>query len=147
MLKKKQISIVGFGNVGYELSNALLLAGISVTHICTRSKVENTNYPNTVFVTDLNTLPVGQLTIICVQDSEIENNHHISFRRGVYLKNPIKKGQEIKKKDLCFLRPAHGTDARDVSIVVGAKALKDLEPKKAIFFNKDYLPIGLNNEK
>lgn len=81
------------------------------------------------------------------QDSEIENNHHISFRRGVYLKNPIKKGQEIKKKDLCFLRPAHGTDARDVSIVVGAKALKDLEPKKAIFFNKDYLPIGLNNEK
>jgi len=72
VLKKKQISIVGFGNVGYELSNALLLAGISVTHICTRSKVENTNYPNTVFVTDLNTLPVGQLAIICVQDSEIE---------------------------------------------------------------------------
>lgn len=81
------------------------------------------------------------------QDSEIENNHHISFRRGIYLKNSVKKGQEIKKNDLCFLRPAHGTDSRDVSIVIGAKALKDLEPKKAISSHKDYLPIGSSHEK
>lgn len=73
MFKAKQISIVGFGNVGYELSNSLVLAGFSITHICTRSKVVNTNYPNTAFVTDLNALPIGQLIIICVQDSEIEH--------------------------------------------------------------------------
>jgi len=81
------------------------------------------------------------------QDSEIENNHHISFRRGIYLKNSVQKGQEITENDLCFLRPAHGTDSRDASIVIGAKALKDLKPKKAIFSHKDYLPIGSSHEK
>lgn len=73
MLKVKQISIIGFGNVGYELSKSLLSAGISITHICTRSVIEDSNFPNTVFLTEIDKLPIGQLTLICVQDSEIEN--------------------------------------------------------------------------
>jgi len=73
VFKTKQVSIVGFGNVGYELSNSLLLAGISITHICARSVIEDANFPNTIFLTEIDKLPVGQLTIICVQDDEIEN--------------------------------------------------------------------------
>jgi len=69
----KQISIVGFGNVGYELARSLVSAGYTISHVCTRSKCTDVRFPKTNFVTNLQFLPIGQLTIICVQDDEIEN--------------------------------------------------------------------------
>jgi sialic acid synthase SpsE len=70
---------------------------------------------------------------------ELENRHEISFRRGVYPKRSIYKDEIIKREDLILLRPAHGTDAREIDLVIGSKALKDLEVHVAIEHNIDYL--------
>ena len=71
--KHQKVSIVGYGNVGSHLAEALCNAGIVITHICTQNKVVCEDLPNTSFVTDLQVLPIGQLTLICVHDGEIEN--------------------------------------------------------------------------
>lgn len=72
------------------------------------------------------------------QPSELANGHEVSFRRGAYVKKPILTGDTIKKDDLVFLRPAHGTDARDSELLIGSKAVHDLIPFKAIELDKDY---------
>tara|TARA_B110000858_G_scaffold46598_1_gene53679 strand:- start:1147 stop:2784 length:1638 start_codon:yes stop_codon:yes gene_type:complete len=72
------------------------------------------------------------------QPSEINSGHEISFRRGVYLCNKVKKGEIIQDKDLIFLRPAHGIDARDYKSLVGAEALRDIEPLSALKPGIDY---------
>jgi sialic acid synthase SpsE/spore coat polysaccharide biosynthesis protein SpsF (cytidylyltransferase family) len=72
------------------------------------------------------------------QESELENNHHVSFRRAVYLNKSLPAGSTITKNDLVYLRPAHGTDARDADCVVGAKALKNLQPFVALVPDYDY---------
>lgn len=73
------------------------------------------------------------------QSSELENEHDISFRRGVYLSREVKAGDIIHTDDLVFLRPAHGTDARDMDLLVGSKALKDLVPYAALRYGIDYV--------
>ena len=75
---------------------------------------------------------------------ELDNNHNISFRRGVYLNKDLNKGQIIKKEDLAFLRPAVGTDSRKYSEVIGSKVLKDVKSLNAIREGVDYKNI---NEK
>ena len=67
------------------------------------------------------------------QSSELENGHEISFRRGVYLKRPLKEGDVINPEDLVLLRPAHGTDARDTTLLSGAIATKDIGAFEAIY--------------
>ena len=69
---------------------------------------------------------------------ERANNHHITFRRGVYPKNKIIKGTKINAEDLIYLRPLKGTDARDYKKVLGSIALKDLEPLEILVQNKNY---------
>ncbi len=69
---------------------------------------------------------------------ELKNNHHVSFRRGIYLKKPIKKGGIIKRSNMIFLRPLLGTDARFYKELDGSLALKDINPLKAIYKNIDY---------
>ena len=69
---------------------------------------------------------------------ELENQHHITFRRGIYPKNKIKKGTKIKAEDLIYLRPLEGTDARDYKKVLGSIALKDLEPFEILVLDKNY---------
>ena len=69
---------------------------------------------------------------------EKENKHHISFRRGIYPKTKIKKGQIIKENDLIFLRPLKGTDARNYQKVIGSTSLSDIEPLQPLYENKDY---------
>jgi N-acetylneuraminate synthase/N,N'-diacetyllegionaminate synthase len=72
------------------------------------------------------------------QESELSNSHEISFRRGVYAKRPIPAGNRIAPNDLVLLRPAHGTDAREHGMVVGAIAKKDIKPFVAIHAGRDY---------
>lgn len=70
--------------------------------------------------------------------SELKENHRVSFRRAVYLRRNVKKGEVISASDLVFLRPANGTDARDVDLVVGATSLRDINAFTAIIKNLDY---------
>ena len=72
------------------------------------------------------------------EKSEIEENHRVSFRRAVYLNRDVQKGEVISALDLVFLRPAHGTDAREVHLVEGATALRDIKAFSAIVQNQDY---------
>lgn len=73
-----------------------------------------------------------------VQEIEIENNHHISFRRGIYTNKKIKKGNTIRLQDLVFLRPLHGTPASDFKKVIGSVAIKDIESLTPILVNIDF---------
>lgn len=72
------------------------------------------------------------------QASELANKHEISFRRGVYTRRRITKGETIRAEDLVLLRPAHGTDARDLELVVGANALQDIQSYEALYPGKHY---------
>jgi len=69
---------------------------------------------------------------------ESENNHHLSFRRGVYLRKKIKKGQNILLKDIVFLRPFIGSDPRDIKTILNSKAKKDILPFEPIFKDEHY---------
>lgn len=72
------------------------------------------------------------------QESELANGHVVSFRRGVYAKRNLAPGEIVGSSDLVLLRPAHGTDARDYEVVVGAKVKKDIKPFAAIREGDDY---------
>ena len=49
----------------------------------------------------------------------------ITFRRGVYLNKNLEKGTKIKEKDLVFLRPNVGLDARDYKKIIGRRLKKN----------------------
>jgi len=70
--------------------------------------------------------------------SELKENHRVSFRRAVYLNRNFKKGEIISASDLVYLRPANGTDARDVDQVLGARSLRDIKAYSAIIKSVDY---------
>ncbi len=70
-----------------------------------------------------------------ITPSELENNHPTTFRRAVYLKNNIKKGQLIQESDLIALRPNHGIDARDFTKLIGKRSNKDLLKLKRLDWN------------
>ena len=55
------------------------------------------------------------------------NAHEVSFRRAVYPKRNIKKGEVINEDSLTTLRPNHGIDARDFDKVVGRKINCDVK--------------------
>lgn len=74
------------------------------------------------------------------QASELAERHEVSFRRGVYVRRPIQAGEAISSQDLALLRPAHGTDARDFDLLVGARALRPIEPYRAIAAGVDFEP-------
>ena len=60
--------------------------------------------------------------------SEIQNNHHISFRRAHTLIVKSKKVKKILEKDIIALRPNHGIDARHLNKIVGKVTKTNLEP-------------------
>jgi N-acetylneuraminate synthase/N,N'-diacetyllegionaminate synthase len=66
------------------------------------------------------------------QKTEIEEGHVVSFRRAAYANRILKQGEVIKVKDLTFLRPNHGIDARDAADIIEKKAKIDLQPFKKI---------------
>jgi N-acetylneuraminate synthase/N,N'-diacetyllegionaminate synthase len=64
--------------------------------------------------------------------SEIETGHVTSFRRAVYCRRPIRRGQTISVDDLVVLRPNHGVDARQFDELVGRVAARDLQALERI---------------
>jgi len=59
--------------------------------------------------------------------SEIGNDHLVSFRRALYPSRDIRKGEVITTEDLISLRPNKGLDAREVGWVTGKKAKQDIK--------------------
>ncbi len=58
---------------------------------------------------------------------EKKENHHISFRRGLYLNRNVSKSEIIKKRDLVTLRPYKGICASEYFNIIGKKAKKNLK--------------------
>jgi N,N'-diacetyllegionaminate synthase len=56
---------------------------------------------------------------------EIENNHHISFRRSMYLNRDIEAGRVVEYDDLISLRPNTGIDARYYQDLIGKTLVND----------------------
>tara|TARA_B110000003_G_scaffold248088_1_gene259570 strand:- start:195 stop:707 length:513 start_codon:yes stop_codon:yes gene_type:complete len=69
---------------------------------------------------------------------ELDNNHNISFRRGVYSKKLLKKGHIISEDDLVCLRPAVGTDARMFYDIINSEVIKEIKPFTSIRQEIDY---------
>ena len=68
---------------------------------------------------------------------EIENGHHISFRRAVYPAMDIPAGTIIKEKHLTTLRPNHGISSKDFFTLIGKTTkinLKKLQPLNFEYF-------------
>ncbi|GKX33937.1 MAG: hypothetical protein MnENMB40S_15550 [Rhizobiaceae bacterium MnEN-MB40S] len=72
------------------------------------------------------------------QESELKEKHEISFRRAVYLNRDVKAGETVSEADLAFLRPAHGTDARDASQLLETPLLKDVAAYEALVRGDHY---------
>jgi len=72
------------------------------------------------------------------QSSELEHQHEVSFRRAAYLNCKVKAGRKILAEDLIYLRPAIGTDARDIEQLIGSTSLRDLQPFAALRPDIDY---------
>lgn len=66
---------------------------------------------------------------------EIENGHHISFRRAVYPSRDIKKGEILTDSNLTVLRPLSGIDARDYDKLLGQKLVCDVKKHQKLEWN------------
>lgn len=77
----------------------------------------------------------------CPTQTELDNQHETSFRRGVYLRRALKSGDAITENDIALLRPAVGTDPRDADTLVGALVEKEIEPMHAVYPDIDYKPV------
>lgn len=58
--------------------------------------------------------------------SEIESEHHISFRRAIYPARNILRGEKVSKTDFISLRPCNGISAEKIEDLEGLVAKKDI---------------------
>ena len=68
---------------------------------------------------------------------EIKSKHIKSFRRATYFNRDLSKGYKIKEKDLVYLRPNVGLDARETQKVIGKKLKKNVKKLDKIIINKN----------
>lgn len=69
---------------------------------------------------------------------EIQNEHHITFRRAVYPSRDIKKGETLSEDNLTVLRPNHGIEARQFDDLIGRTATQNLKKHQKLdwdYFN------------
>jgi len=59
--------------------------------------------------------------------SELDSNHIITFRRGLYFNRDMKKGEIINNNDIVALRPNHGIDARNFKKIINKKLNQDVK--------------------
>ena len=74
--------------------------------------------------------------------SEEEAQHHVSFRRSIYVSRDMKAGEKISLEDLDFLRPMHGMCASKFEDVIGKTILRDicigyLRPRKTGYLEQN----------
>jgi len=65
-------------------------------------------------------------------ESEVESGHIKSFRRGLFLKKDIKKGEKIERGDIISLRPEEGLSASYFKDLLGKRANKDIDKLKKL---------------
>jgi N,N'-diacetyllegionaminate synthase len=65
-------------------------------------------------------------------ESEIENGHVLSFRRGLYPKRNIAAGERVNDDDFIALRPQHGVAANQLSLLTGKVAKRNIEELSVI---------------
>lgn len=75
------------------------------------------------------------------QESELAVGHEISFRRAVYTNVDVEPGEILSPDKLVWLRPAHGTDTRDLGRVIGATAKRKVLALAALVAGDDYDPV------
>ncbi len=63
---------------------------------------------------------------------ELENNHHISFRRACYPKRDIKQGERFTIDNLTILRPNSGIDARYYFDILGKVCCRDIKRHESL---------------
>ena len=66
--------------------------------------------------------------------NEKKSGHITSFRRGVYSNKILNYGDTIKMKDLVFLRPNHGVDARNYKKIIGKRVTKKTKAFEKLSF-------------
>jgi N,N'-diacetyllegionaminate synthase len=59
--------------------------------------------------------------------SEMESNHVISFRRGIYPARDLRRGEIIREEDIVTLRPCRGIAAELFYEIIGRKLKVDVE--------------------
>lgn len=92
-------------------------------NIVSLTKDEVKNYLNSLHEVD-NLLGVKEKVIT---KNEIATGHNISFRRGIYAKNNMKKGDYITEDSLLILRPYDGISASEYFNILGKKITRDIE--------------------
>jgi sialic acid synthase SpsE len=65
--------------------------------------------------------------------SEVEVSQRANMRRSIVSKRGIKAGEVIELADLDFKRPGDGYSPADIKVVVGKKAVLDIEPDEVIY--------------
>ena len=65
-------------------------------------------------------------------EPEIESGHTSSFRRAVYPRQDIKKGEILTEENLTVLRPNHGIDARSYFDILGKAVNKNVSKYKRL---------------
>ena len=73
------------------------------------------------------------------QPSEVESGHLTSFRRAVYFKRNLAAGHLVNEEDLIYLRPLHGIDARDSSLIIGKRLTRNVSAFSALCLKTDFL--------
>lgn len=67
---------------------------------------------------------------------EVEGEHVTTFRRAVYFKKDMKKGEVVKKEHLVTLRPNKGIDAREYESLIGKVLKSDINKHEIITIDK-----------
>jgi N-acetylneuraminate synthase/N,N'-diacetyllegionaminate synthase len=57
----------------------------------------------------------------------VEGDHITTFRRALYYKRDLKKGDKLNPEDIVSLRPNHGTDAREYHFKLGTVLDRDVK--------------------
>ena len=66
---------------------------------------------------------------------EVEGEHLISFRRAIYPKIDLKRGEVLNEENLISLRPNHGIDAREYDKLLGKRLLEDVKAHQKLTWN------------
>ena len=64
--------------------------------------------------------------------SEVDTGHVTSFRRAVYSRRRLAKGEVPSSDDLLLLRPNHGVDAREYDDIQGIAVAENIEAFQAL---------------
>lgn len=64
--------------------------------------------------------------------SEKESGHILSFRRSVYAKRDINKGERFRESNLTILRPEHGIPAHEFYSVIGCRSNTNIKKNQVL---------------